>query len=79
MGYAKEWYSLTVGKVEGDWNILKEKFYLCFFPLPRIIALHIEVVCFKQRKEELLGAAYACYTSLISSGLDLSMPEAMHL
>jgi len=25
-GHAKEWYSLTVARVEGNWNILKEKF-----------------------------------------------------
>jgi hypothetical protein len=79
MVYAKEWYSLTVGWVEGDWNILKEKFYLHFFPLRWVMDLCIEVVSFKQREEEPLGEAWACYTELISSGLDLGMPEAMHL
>jgi hypothetical protein len=48
MGAAKEWYSLTIGRVEGDWNILKEKFCLRFFPLCRVIALCIEAVTFKQ-------------------------------
>jgi hypothetical protein len=79
MGAAKEWYSLTVGRVEGNWNILKEKLCLCFFPLRRVIALRIEAMTFKQKEEELLGAAWARYTKLISSGPDLGMPEAMHL
>jgi hypothetical protein len=56
-GYAKEWYSLTVGRVEDDWNILKEKFCLRFFPLRRVMDLCIEAVSFKQREEEPLGAA----------------------
>ncbi|RLM65661.1 hypothetical protein C2845_PM16G02600 [Panicum miliaceum] len=79
MGAAKEWYSLTVGRVEGHWNILKEKLCLRFFPLHRVSALRIESITFKQREEELLGAAWARYIELISSGPDLGMPEAMHL
>ena len=79
MGRTKEWYSLTVGRVEGDWNILKDKFCLCNFPANKIVAFHIEVLSFKQREEESLGAASAHYTKLISLGLDLSIPEVMYL
>jgi hypothetical protein len=48
IGAAKKWYFQTVGKVENNWNILKEKFCFSFFPLHRIIALCKEVFLFKQ-------------------------------
>ena len=76
---AKDWYSITVGSVEGDWNALKEKFCLRYYHSSKIIKLHIEALSFKQREEESLGAAWTRYTELISSGPDLSIPEAMQL
>ena len=78
-GPAKDWYSITVGSIEGDWNVLKEKFCLRYFSLSKIIALRMEALSFKQREGELLGAAWARYSELISSGPDLGIPEAMHL
>ena len=78
-GRAKDWYSITVGSVEGDWNALKEKFCLRYYHSSKINKLHIEALCFKQREEESLGAAWARYTELISSGPNLGIPEAMHL
>jgi len=78
-GRAKEWYSVTVRSIEGDWNILKYKFCLRYFHSSKIIKLHIEALSFKQREEESLGAAWPRYTELISSGPDLGIPEAMHL
>ena len=76
-GRAKEWYYMTVGSVEGDWNILKDKFCLRYFHEKKIVALRVEVLTFKQREEESLGAAWARYTELISSGPDLRIPEAL--
>ena len=78
-GLAKEWYSVTVRSIEGDWNILKYKFCLRYFHEKKIVALRVEVLTFKQREEESLGAAWAHYTELISSGPDLCIPEAMQL
>ena len=78
-GRAKEWYYTTVGIVEGDWNILKDKFCLRYFHKKKIVALRVEVLTFKQREEESLGAAWARYTVLISSRPDLSIPKAMQL
>ena len=78
-GHAKEWYYVTIGRVEGDWNILKDKFCLRYFHGKKIVALRVEVLTFKQREEESLGAAWARYTKLISSGPDLRIPEAMQL
>ena len=79
IGRAKDWYSMIVGSVEGNWNALKEKFCLRYFHLRKIIALRMEAVSFEQREEESLGAAWARYIELISSGPDLGIPEAMHL
>ena len=39
----------------------------------------MEAVSFEQREEESLGAAWARYTELISSGPVLGIPEAIHL
>ena len=76
---AKEWYYMTVGSVEGDWNILKDKFCLRYFHEKKIVTLRVEVLTFKQREEEYLGAAWARFTELVSSGPDLRIPEAMQL
>ena len=76
---AKDWYSITVRSLEGDWNVLKEKFCLHYFHLRKIIALRMEAISFEQREEESLGAAWARYTELTSSGSDLRIPEAMQL
>ena len=78
-GRAKDWYSITVGSVEGDWNALKEKFCLCYYHSSKIIKFRIEALSFKQWEEESLGAAWPRYTELISLGPDLGIPEAMHL
>jgi len=50
-GRAKEWYYVTVGSVEGDWNILKDKFCLRYFHRKKIVALRVEVLTFKQRED----------------------------
>ena len=49
-GRAKDWYSITVWSVEGDWNVLKEKFCLRYFPLSKIVKLHIEALFFRETR-----------------------------
>ena len=66
-------------KCRGRLNALKEKFCLRYYHSSKIIKLRIEALSFKQREEESLGAAWAHYTELISSGPNLGIPEAMHL
>jgi len=61
-GRAKDWYSIAVRSVEGDWNIIKEEFCLCYFFSSKIVKLCIKALSFDQRKEESLGAAWARYT-----------------
>jgi hypothetical protein len=38
-GRAKQWYAHNVGKVNGDWEELRNRFYLVFFPISQIASL----------------------------------------
>ena len=75
MGRAKKWYAHSVGGVNGIWDELWDNFCLAFFPLFRIADLRIEILTFKQREKETLGAAWARFTSLTNSGPNLSLPD----
>ena len=35
-GRAKQWYSQTVGSIQGDWETLCSKFCLYFFPISKV-------------------------------------------
>jgi len=72
LGRAKKWYAHYVGGVNGNWDELRDNFCLAFFPLFRIDDLRIEILTFKQREKETLGAAWARFTSLTNSGPNLS-------
>jgi hypothetical protein len=43
MGNVKQWYMFAIESMNGDWDELKDKFHLAFFPmscidsLPRVI------------------------------------------
>jgi len=72
---AKQWYAHTVISVNGGWDELRDKFCLAFFPISRIITLYLEILTFQQKEKEILGAAWARFSSLIASSPDLSMPD----
>jgi hypothetical protein len=46
LGTGKQWYAHTIG-VNGNWDELRDKVFLSFFPLSRIAALRIEVLTFQ--------------------------------
>jgi hypothetical protein len=46
-GKAEQWYTHTIGSVNDNWDELRDKFYLEFFPLSRIIALQRDICCFQ--------------------------------
>ena len=71
LGRADQWYAHTVGGVHGNWDELRDKFCLAFFPLSRIATLWIELLTFQQK--ETLGAAGARFLSLINTGPNLSL------
>ena len=73
MGLAKLWYTRTVESAQGEWEVLRAKFCLTFFPIPRVGSLQREVLTFKQKEKESLGAAWAHLMDLYSSGLDLGI------
>ena len=79
MGVAKHWYARHVGSVQGDWETLLAKFCLAFFPVSRVAHLRTEVLTFKQKDKEPLGASWVRFTDLISSGPDLAIPEPVLL
>jgi hypothetical protein len=43
---ARQWYDHNVGKVNRDWEELRNIFYLMFFPISRIAALRQEILNF---------------------------------
>ena len=46
-GRAKQWYSLTIGSMQGDWETLCSKFCLRFFPISKVVSLWKEVLNFR--------------------------------
>ena len=43
---AKQWYTHTVGSVNGSWDELRDKFCISFFPQSCIVALRRDILCF---------------------------------
>ena len=64
LGRAKKWYAHSIGGVNGSWDKLRDNFCLAFFPLFWIADLRIEILTFKQRETETLGAAWATVEKL---------------
>ena len=54
-GRAKHWYKQTIDSRQGDWEALCSSFCLNFFPISRVVSLHLEVLSFKQKGKESLG------------------------
>ena len=65
--------------MNGDWDELKDKFCLAFFPMSRIISLPRAVLDFEQYEKESIGAAWARFSKLIYANLDLSLPDSILL
>jgi hypothetical protein len=74
--WAKQWYAHTVGSLNGDWEGLRDKFCLAFFPLSRIKhSLRKEILGFQQYEKESIGAAWARFSDLVHSCQDLCLPN----
>jgi hypothetical protein len=78
-GWTQQWYKLHVSSCHGSWVILKDQFYLTFFPLSKIIDLYNDVLNFSQNEGESLGAARSRYNQLALSGPELSIPDVMFM
>ena len=46
---AKQWYAHNIGKVAGDWEELRNRLCLAFFPISRIASLRQEILNFQQK------------------------------
>ena len=57
MRNAKQRYTHVVESMNGDWDELKDKFYVTFFPMSRIDSLPRAILDFKQREKESIGTA----------------------
>ena len=53
----KQWYTHVVESTNGDWDELKDKFCLAFFPMSRIISLPRAIRDFEHREKESIGVA----------------------
>ena len=77
MERVKTWYYRTAVRVGGDWIQLKDEFYLFFFPVPKVIPHRIQLLTFEQGDNESLGAAWAQFTHLATSGPPHKIAEEM--
>ena len=77
MGKAKIWYNWTAVRVGGDWIQLKDEFCLFFFPVPKVIPCHRQLLSFEQGDNESLGAAWARFSHLATSGPPHKISEEM--
>jgi hypothetical protein len=62
-----------------DWEELKGKFCLTFFPMSYICSLPRAILNFEQKEKEPIGVAWARFSILLHVGLDLSLPKNVSL
>jgi hypothetical protein len=60
-----------------EWEELKDKFYLAFFPMSHIISLPRAILDFKQYEKDSIGVAWARFSTLIHASLDLSLLDSI--
>jgi hypothetical protein len=65
--------------MNGDWEELKDKFCLAFFPMSRINSLPRAILDFEKNEKESVGAAWARFSMLIHAGPDLFLPDSVLL
>ena len=67
MRESKIWYNRTARRVGGDWIQLKDKFFLFFYHISKVIPHRKQLLSFKQGDES-LGVAWARFMHLVDSG-----------
>jgi len=76
---AKQWYSRTVGSMQGDWETLCSKFCLNFFPISRVVSLRKDILNFRQLEEESLATSWDHFNKLIITGPNLAIQDPVLL
>ena len=64
-----------IGKVNGEWEELRNRFCLAFFPISHIASLRKEILNFRPDEMETLGTTRARFSQLTHAGPDLSIPD----
>ena len=64
LGRARKWYDHSIRGINRNWDELRDNFCLAFFPMFRITDVRIEVLTFKQKEKETLGAAWARFITV---------------
>ena len=70
------WYTHAVESMNGDWDELKDKFYLAFFPMSCIDSLRRAILDFEQYEKEFISEVWARFLALIHADPDLSLPDS---
>ena len=65
MEKATQWYANAIESTNGDWDELKDKFYLAFFPMSHIVSLPRAILDFDQYEKEYIAVAWARFLALI--------------
>jgi glycerophosphoryl diester phosphodiesterase len=71
----RQWYFHNVGKVNRNWEEVRDNFCLAFFPTNRITALRRENINFRQYEKETLGVAWARFSPLTHTRPDPPIPN----
>ena len=79
MEKAKQWYTHAIESANGDWEELKDKFCLAFFPMSHIGSLPKAIFDFEQYEKESIGEAWARFSVLLHTGTDLFLPNTILL
>jgi hypothetical protein len=78
-GKARQWYDKAVGKQQGDWGSLCSNFCQDFYPISQIVDLRVKVLTFKQEPSESLASSWNYFTTLLTSGSNLSLQDPILL
>ena len=65
--------------MSGDWEELRDDFCYSFSLTERIDSLLIDILDFEQLEKESICAAWARFSRLLASSLDLSIPDDISL
>ena len=72
---ARQWYTRTIGSVNGNWGELRDKFRLRFYPQSRVVTLRSDIFRFQQNEKESIGVTWARFLLLMKSGPIMLIPD----
>ena len=78
-GIAKQWYKLTVGSMQGNWEMLCSKFCMKFFSTSKVVSLWKENLNFRQLEEENFDKSWERFNELIYTGTNLDILDPVLL